>query len=227
MTDQNVLDTAAKYQAWHHHLEENHNQINSIEPVYIHRAEKDGSLLYALLRINANSPEGSSLHPICFLKGNAVSILVVLLAEETGEKYVLLVRQRRICDGSQTYEHPAGMIDENDPSPHDVAVRELGEETKLAVKPEEVKPLFDKPLYSATSTSDEALHFFYLERRMALADIKAIDGQQTGKESENEHTSLRIVTFPEAHRLVSNIHGVMSHLQYLKLTGEYVLMSQL
>ncbi|GAB3781437.1 hypothetical protein GCM10028818_35530 [Spirosoma horti] len=215
------LDEAPKYKNWRDQLAQNQINVNQIHPLYVYQAQKDGSVLYALLKIEADTPEDTTLNPICFLKGDAVSMLVVLIAEETNEKYVLLVKQRRVCNGAFSYEHPAGMIDEDDPSPVEVAARELGEEANLTVESAELRPLFNKPLYSATATSDEALHFFYLERRMPLAEIKAMDSQMTGEKEENEHTQLRVVTFPEAHRLVSNIHGIMSHLLYLQKVGDY------
>ncbi|WP_018621837.1 NUDIX hydrolase [Spirosoma luteum] len=227
MNESKPLNQTAKYQKWHRHLEENQVSINGIDPVYVHRAEKDGSILYALLKVDAQSPEGTKLNPICFLKGDAVSILVVLIDQQTEEKYVVLIRQRRIGDGSITYEHPAGMIDEKDASPQAVAMRELGEETGLRVEPTDVKSLFSRPLFSATATSDETLYFFYLERRMPLAEIKAMHEKSTGKEGENEHTQLHIATFPEAQQKVANLHGVLAHLLYLKQVGDYELMGLL
>ncbi len=227
MDEQHLLDAAPKYQTWRQHVTQNQVTLNEVQVLYSHQAGKDGSLLYALLNIDADTAEGTKLNPICFLKGNAISVLVVLIDEQTDNKYVLLVKQRRVCDGSFTYEHPAGMIDDKDPSPVAVAVRELKEETKLDVNADELKPLFDKPLFSATATSDEALYFFYLERRMPLGAIEALNGQSTGEEDENEHTQLRVVPLPEAHRLVGNIHGVMSHLLYLQQVGDYETMKQL
>ena len=221
------LKDSVKYQTWRSHLEQNQIKINDVEELHVERTDKDGSVLYALLNVDADAPEGNKLNSICFLKGDAVSILVVLIDEQTDDKYVLLVKQRRICDGSELYEHPAGMVDEADESPVDVAARELEEEAQLTVSPDELKPLFDKPLFSSTSTSDEALHFFYLERRLPLAKIKAMHGRQTGEEGENEHMQLHIVTLSDAHRLIRNIHGVMSHLQYLKLIGDYETLKQL
>ncbi|MCX6212956.1 NUDIX hydrolase [Spirosoma sp.] len=225
--DSQQLNDASKYKNWRAQLLKSQISINHINPLYIHRAQKDGSILYALLNLDANTPEGTTMNPICFLKGDAVSMLVVLIAEETNEKYVLLVKQRRICNGDFTYEHPAGMVDEEDSSPIEVAARELGEEAQLDVDSSELTPLFNKPLYSATATSDEALHFFYLERRMPLADIQALNDKSTGAEGENEHTQLHIATLPEAHGLVSNIHGVMSHLQYLQKVGDFETLTKL
>lgn len=227
MADAQPLADADRYNTWRLHLEKNQITINHIQPLYIHRASKDGSILYALLKVDADTPEGSTLNPICFLKGDAISVLVILIAEETEEKYVLLIRQRRVCNGGFTYEHPAGMIDEGETSPVEVAARELGEEAQLTVDPAELKFLFSKPLYSATATSDEALYFFYLERRMSLADIQALSGKSTGEADENEHTQLHVATLPEAHGLVSNIHSVMSHLLYLQKVGDYETMKAL
>jgi 8-oxo-dGTP pyrophosphatase MutT (NUDIX family) len=221
MEKEQQLSDAEKYTNWQNQVKEHQIKINEVQELYVHHAQKDGSILYALLKIDADTPEGTKLNPICFLKGDAVSILVVLIDQETNDKYVLLVKQRRICDGSYTYEHPAGMIDEGEHSPAEVAAREVGEEAQLDVKPDELKPLFDKPLFSATATSDEALHFFYVERRMPVVDIQALSGRSTGEEGENEHTKLHVATFPEAHKLVANIHGVMSHLLYLKEVGDY------
>ena len=227
MAKQQSLHEAPKYQKWHTHLEQNQIKINNIEELYIERTSKDNQILYALIRIDADTPEKTKLNPICFIKGDAVSMLVVLIDQETNEKYVLLIRQRRLCDGSYTYEHPAGMIDQDDPSPIEVAVRELKEETQLDVELAELKPLFTKPLYSATSTSDEALYFFYVERRMPLQDIEALHGRSTGEESENEHTRLHIASMAEAHQLVVNLHGVLAHLLYLKEVGDYETMKSL
>ena len=227
MRDPKPLTETAKYQNWHRHLEENQITLNGIDPIYVHRTEKDGSVLYALLKVDGKTPEGTKLNPICFLKGDAVSILVVLIDQQTEEKYVVLVSQRRISDGSLTYEHSAGMIDDEESSPQEVAVRELGEETGLPIEPSNVKPLFSRPLFSATATSDEALHFFYYECRMVLTDINALDGKATGKEGENGHTHLHITTFPDAQQRVANLHGILAHLLYLKQVGDYGLMSQL
>lgn len=221
------LKDSAKYVAWREKLTQNGITINEVEELHLQRADKDGSLLYALLNIDADTPEGNKLNPICFLKGHAVSILVVLIDEQTNDRYVVLVKQRRVCDGSQLYEHPAGMMDKDDGSPAEVAARELSEETQLEVDPNELKPLFDKPLFSSTATTDELLYLLYLERRMPLAQIQALHGRQTGEEDENEHTQLHIATLAEAHRLVRNLHGPMSHLLYAQKIGDWALLKML
>ena len=54
-----------------------------------------------------------------------------------------------------------------------------------------------------------------------------MEGRKTGAEGENEQTQLHIATLPEAHRLIRNLHGPLSHLQYLKLIGDYETMKLL
>lgn len=208
-----------KYKAWQRKLEENQIRLNDVQDVYT-RHGHEGQVLHTLVKLDATTPDGANLSPLCFIKGDAISVLVVLIDEETADKFVLMVRQRRVCDGSETYEHPAGMIDEGE-TPPEVALRELKEETGLEIPPEELIPFGTKPWYSATSTSDEALYFFYCERRMSRPAIQALHGKRTGKASEQEQTRLHVAPFSEAHTLVSNMHGVLGHLLYLRTVGDY------
>lgn len=219
------LRDAPKYRAWRRKLDENGLIVQAVNERYVKQRD-DGGLLYALVELEAESPDGQKLPPTCLVQGYAVSVLVVLIDAQTSDKYVLLVRQRRICDGSETYEHPAGMIDDEE-APADVAARELGEETGLAVTPDELVRVSPKPWFSASSVSDEALYFFYLERRLPLADIQELHGRRTGKAEEQEHTTLHIASLPDAHQLVSNMHGVLGHLLYLNEVGDYETMKRL
>ncbi|MGV3556836.1 NUDIX hydrolase [Larkinella arboricola] len=214
-----------KYKAWQRKLEQNQIQLKNVQDVYT-RHGNEGQVLHTLVKLDATTPDGAKLSPLCFIKGDAISILVVLIDEETGDKFVLMVRQRRVCDGSETYEHPAGMIDEGE-TPPEVALRELKEETGLEIPPDELIPLGPRAWYSATSTSDEALYFFYCERRMSGPAIRALHGKSTGKASEQEQTRLHVASFAEAHRLVSNLHGVLGHLLYLRVVGDYATLETL
>jgi ADP-sugar diphosphatase len=58
MSDSKPLNQTAKYQNWHRHLEDNQITLNGIDPIYVHRAEKDGSVLYALLNVDGKTPRG-------------------------------------------------------------------------------------------------------------------------------------------------------------------------
>lgn len=110
-----ALQDAHKFQFWKNQAEANGLKINDIKDYYI-RYRNNGEVLFAMLEVDADTPEGDKIPPALFLKGHAASMLVCLIDQETKEKFVVLVRQRRIADGSHTYEHPAGMVDASDAS---------------------------------------------------------------------------------------------------------------
>ncbi len=219
------LEEAPKFKFWKGQMERNGLKINGINNHFIRRRH-NGEVLFALLEVDADTPEGDKIPPVCFLKGHAASVLVCLIDSETSEKFVVLVRQRRISDGSPTYEHPAGMVDADD-TPDEVAARELGEEIGLEATAAELTKLNPRLWFPSTGTSDEAMHFFYLERRMPRADILAFHHKAMGNQSEFERITTVVTSLPEAHKLVNNVNGLLIHFLYLKHVGDYETMKLL
>ncbi|MFC5411512.1 NUDIX hydrolase [Larkinella bovis] len=219
------LADAPKYQFWKQQAETNGLIIHKVDEYYIRRRH-NGEVLFAMLEVDADTPEGDKIPPALFLKGHAVSVLVCLIDQETKEKYAVLVRQRRICDGSHTYEHPAGMVDAAD-DPADVAAREVGEEIGLEVRPEELTRLMAGLCYPSTGTSDEAMHYYYLERVMSRAQIMEFHHRDMGVASEFERITTAVMTLPEAHKLITNINGLLIHFLYLKAVGDFETMKLL
>src|SRR5690606_18616704 len=186
----------------------------------------DGDLLFALINADAVTPEGEPLLPLCFIKGEVVCILVCLIEEETGEKFLLLVRQRRICDGSLTYEHPAGMLD-SESDPYAVAIRAVLEETGIEIGREQLCPLTSKMLFPTTGTSDEAMYFFYTELVFPLERIWSLHLQNRGEASEDETITTHIVPFAEGYRLISNTNGLLHCFLYLTHVEDWELLKKL
>lgn len=207
------LQDAHKFKVWKSNLVANGLIVNKVEEVYV-KHRHNGEVLFALVNLDADLPEGGKIPPICFLKGSAVSVLICMEAEETGEKFLLLVKQRRICDGSIIYEHAAGMIDKDD-SPLAVAVREVEEETGLKVSEEQVKLLHTNVLYPSTGTCDEAIYLFYCELKMPKNEIFAFNNQSTGVASEHEQIETCVVSIPEALSLITNTNGLLNIYMYL------------
>ena len=104
------LEDAHKFKLWESNLIANGLKINKIDEHFTRR-RYNGEVLFSLLMLDAETPEGDKIPPICFLKGEVVSVLICLINIETKEKFLLLVKQRRIAEGGFTYEHPAGMVD--------------------------------------------------------------------------------------------------------------------
>lgn len=219
------LTDAPKFKFWKSQLEENGLVINGIQDHFIRRRH-NGEVLFALLTLDATTPEGDKIPPVCFLKGHAVSVLVCLVDEQTQEKFVVLVRQRRISDGSQTYEHPAGMVDADD-DPAEVAAREVGEEIGLAITPAELTKLHNKLCYPSTGTSDEAMHYYFVEKFMNRADIQAFQDKNMGVQSEFERITTVVTSLPEAHQLINNVNGLLIHFLYLQYVSDYETMQKM
>ncbi|MEO0897221.1 MAG: NUDIX domain-containing protein [Bacteroidota bacterium] len=217
---QEALTNSSKFKLWKRNLEKNGLDIHGMEEKYS-RIWRNGEVLFSLVLLDASPPEGKKIPPVCFLKGEVCCIMVILIDEATGEKFNLLVKQRRICHGGFVYEQVAGLVDEGE-QPLEVAVREVEEETGLKVKPEQVIQLNEEPYYPSTGTSDEAMYYFYCELTMPKDQIIALGGQETGLASEHEQIFTHLATIPEAFDLIKNPNGVLNIVLYQKHIGKYV-----
>lgn len=214
-----------KYNLWKGNLEKNGLDIHGIEEIYSRR-NGHGEILFSLLMTDATTPEGDKIPPICFLKGEVVCVLICFIEKDTREKFLLLVRQRRICDGSLTYEHPAGMLDsESDAA--SVAAREVFEETGISIQKEELVELNNKPFFPSTGTSDEAMYLFYSEIELTAAEIAAYDNKAQGLLSDHEVITTHVLPFAEGHKLITNVNGVLLSYMYLKHVGDWELLKKL
>jgi len=199
--------------------------VHRVDELYSRRNGK-GEILFSLLYTNATTPEGNKIPPICFLKGEVVCVLVSFIDSVTREKYLLLVRQRRICDGSLTYEHPAGMLDsESDAA--EVAAREVWEETGIKVEKEQLIALHDEPYYPSTGTSDEAMYLFYCELELTQEQIQSYHNKSQGLLSDHEYIETFVVPFAKGHKLITNVNGILLDYMYLKSVGDWELLKSL
>ncbi|GAB4045925.1 NUDIX hydrolase [Spirosoma litoris] len=219
------LEEAHKFRYWKSQMEANGMKINAIKDAYIRRRH-NGEVLFAMLEVDADTPEGDKIPPALFLKGHAASMLVCLIDKDTREKFVVLVKQRRIADGSQIYEHPAGMVDASD-DPGDVAAREIGEEIGLTVTADELTKLNPRVWYPSTGTSDEGMHFFYIEKEMSRDEIMAFHLKNMGSEDEHERITSVVATIPESHKLITNVNGLLLNFLYLQHVKDYETMKLL
>lgn len=221
----NLLD-AYKINLWKGRLEQNGNVVRGIEELFA-KYRSDGTLLFGLVNVDAVSPEGENLLPLCFIKGEVVCVLVCLIDSDTGKKYLLLVRQRRICDGSLTFEHPAGMLDD-EPDPYVVAVREVHEETGIEVDRSRLVHLNPgRLLFPTTGTSDEAMHLFYTELVLSPSEVRSLHLQHRGEASENEKILTYVVPFEEGYKLITNTNGLLHCFMYLADAEDWELLKKL
>ncbi|MCE7039558.1 NUDIX hydrolase [Dyadobacter sp. CY312] len=219
------LVDAHKFNLWKNRLESNGLDIHRIDELYSRR-NGNGEVLFSLLYTDATTPEGNKIPPICFLKGEVVCVLICFINTLTKEKFLILVRQRRICDGSLTYEHPAGMLDsESDAA--EVAAREVWEETGIAVQKEQLVQLNSEPFYPSTGTSDEAMYLYYCELELAHDEIQSYHNKSQGLLSDHEYIETFVVPFEEGHKLITNVNGVLLNFMYLKAVGDWELLKKI
>jgi len=208
------LQQSHKFRLWKKNLERNGLRIHHIEEIFT-RYRYNGEALFSLLMLDATTPEGNKIPPVCFLKGEVVSVLICLIDKDTQEKFLLLVKQRRICNGGFIYEQVAGMVD-RDEAPFDVALREAKEETGLEIDPARLHPLNEEVYYVSTGTSDEAMYFFYCELEMSREQIMSYHQREINSEHENEHIFTHVAPIPEALRLITNTNGLLNVYLYLE-----------
>lgn len=220
------LQDAHKFKLWKQKLVENGLQINGVEEKFT-RHRYNGEILFSTLMLDASTPEGDKIPPICFLKGEVVCVAMVLIASETKEKYLLLVKQRRISEGAYTYEHPAGMVDAAK-SPISIAVQEVQEETGVTILAEQLINLSpDGRLFPSTGTSDEAMYFYACEITMSIDQIMALDQKKMGTTYEFERITTHVKPFVEGHQLIKNTNGLLLNYLYLAHIQDWELLKQL
>ena len=171
--------------------------IRSIAPLNLLR-KKNGELLFALLDCDIRSPEGHNLPNIIFIRGDACLIVTLVRNRDTGEERFLMIRQRRIGNGTLSLEFPAGMLDREINNPSGVAAREITEETGLAINPSDLFWLCDKKLFSSAGASDEAIYYFGCIKEIDGGLWKSLAGRSTGNPEEEEHISVALISRTDA-----------------------------
>ncbi|CAH0996063.1 hypothetical protein EMA8858_02193 [Emticicia aquatica] len=220
------LEDAHKFKLWKTNLIANGLKINKIDEHFTRR-RYNGEVLFSLLMLDAETPEGDKIPPICFLKGEVVCVLICLINKESKEKFLLLVKQRRIAEGGYTYEHPAGMVD-GTMTPLAIAVQEVREETGLEILESQLMDLSPgKRTFPATGTSDEAIYLYACEIEMTGDEIAAMNNKEMGTEYEFERITTHVVPFVEGHRMINNTNALLLDYMYLTKVGDFELMGKL
>lgn len=185
------LLSAPKYRAWKRSVEANGCVVRQVDLV-ADLPKQDGSLLFALLKVRVEDPSGRPLPAYALLRGHAVVVVTEVANRGTGERKFLMLRQRRIGNGAETLEFPAGMVDEDVDDPAAVAMRELLEETGLEVRRDQLIRLCERPLYTSSGLDDEAIHYYGCSLDLPPEQYHALEGGTRGKAEEGEFIRLEL-----------------------------------
>jgi 8-oxo-dGTP pyrophosphatase MutT (NUDIX family) len=195
-----------KVAQWERLVQEGGCTLGGITPLSLLR-KHNGELLFALCEADATDPAGRKLPGYIFIRGNAVIVVPLLVNRDTRDAKFLMIRQRRIGNGSLNLEFPAGMLDRDVDAPHDVAIRELREETGLSLPPARLVALTPGPLYSSPGASDEGIYYFGCVVSLSGQDYSAFEGRVAGKSDEGESITVTLRTRKEAERETSSLQA--------------------
>ncbi|KAL0488241.1 ADP-sugar diphosphatase [Acrasis kona] len=215
--DINVVTESTPFKQWMSNM--NNSDEMNLKSVHIQQVDEFKNKSIGFVKINADvtvkeSKDGKEIEQkipgIAFLRGGAVSILIVLSIEETKKKYVVLVNQARVPIGSQILELPAGMIDKEG-NIKSKAVEELEEETGIKIKDDDLVDMLvenkmnNKGLFTSPGGQDEFLKFYLYEKQVSNSFIEEINNKQTGLRDHGEVIQLSVVPFEQAHLLSPDI----------------------
>jgi 8-oxo-dGTP pyrophosphatase MutT (NUDIX family) len=199
------FENEPKIRAWKKLVTDAGCAINTIEPISI-LYKKNGELLFALLDTDIRSPEGHGLPNIVFIRGDACLIVPLVRNRDTGEERFLMVRQRRVGNGSYSLEFPAGMLDNDVDDPVGVAARELAEETGVHIAANDLFPLCGRKLYSSVGACDEGIYYFGCVKELDDASWRSLaEGRKGGNRAEDEHLSVALVSRKEAEKEATSL----------------------
>ncbi len=208
------FENSFKFKSWRDVLLKNNIKINSIKE--LHTVNKgNGEMLFTLIHIDAVDPDNHKLLPVVLIRGHFVSVVTCLVEKETGNKYFLLVKQRRVANGDIFYEHPAGMCD-SEPDPWKVAIKEVGEETGLQITRDNLRLLHPDHLYSSAGLLDEAGYFFACDIPLSREEIDTYRDKSAGAVDENEVIVTHVCTLSEVFTLIRNTNGLLATHLYLQ-----------
>jgi hypothetical protein len=202
------LEDEPKIRAWMNLVKNAGCTAGKITPLSLTR-RKDGGLLFALLDADIRSPEGTTLPRIVFIRGDACLIVTVVRNRDTGEERFLMVRQRRVGNGSWSLEFPAGMLDDDVDDPAGAAARELAEETGITVTKADLLPLCDKKLYSSAGACDEGIYYYGCIRELDDASWRILAGGRQARTpaEDDEHITVVLKTGQEAAREATSLQA--------------------
>jgi diketogulonate reductase-like aldo/keto reductase/8-oxo-dGTP pyrophosphatase MutT (NUDIX family) len=229
-----ALDLAEKalnsepFQTWVSRCEKNHNnkrlELHSVE---IQSVDLFGQKVgFCKLKSHCTLVDGDAHHEehslpgICFLRGNAVSILVALCCN--GETYSLLVEQPRVPIGqASVLELPAGMIDATSDGIMGTAAKEMEEECGISVKPSEMVDLTELAgvgvgnvrsagISPSPGACDELCRLLYLEKEVTVSQLEDMKGHLLGLREEGEIITLQVVRMDEVWKLSGDYRSMCS-----------------
>jgi 8-oxo-dGTP pyrophosphatase MutT (NUDIX family) len=127
---------------------------------------------------------------VVFIRGNAIALLFLVKATDTGNVYVIYCNQYRPAVHGRCDEICAGMVDAATDNVIGVAIQEAEEELHQKIKMEDLR--FLGSYYSSQGVLDEQIDLFWTVQEKTTEELIALQDKQTGKRSEGENIILKV-----------------------------------
>lgn len=213
------LQSSLKYRQWADSLRQHGVDLRAVEELSTIR-KPNGEILFSMVKMDAVTQQGQKLLPIALLRGHFVSMVTVLIDNDSQEEFYLMVGQRRVSDGAVHYEHPAGMTD-SEHDPFETALKEMQEETGLVITRDQLHLLRDGIVFSSPGLLDEGGYFFCCEIGMSREEIDSFRARVMGDAHEGEYIQTKLMSEAEVWKVLRNAHGLLNMFLYKEYKGRY------
>ncbi|KAI9470057.1 MAG: hypothetical protein EXX96DRAFT_390078 [Benjaminiella poitrasii] len=170
---------------------------------------------------------GKSAPGIVFMRGGAVSMMIILKSENEKDKVILTLQPRIPVPHLAFPELPAGMLDGSG-NFAGTAAKEIEEETGLTIKEDELIDMTElaygdqwKGMYTSAGGSDEFIRLFACVKHMDTDSINQLEGKLTGLRSHGESITLKLVNLEDAWTLSPDAKLLSSLALYQALKSKF------
>jgi ADP-ribose pyrophosphatase YjhB (NUDIX family) len=138
------------------------------------------------------------------------SVVIIPIIKCNNIFYTILTKQKRIFNGREILEFPAGGIDQNS-SPTKAALQEIREELGIQLKKKNLKKLYDKYIILDSSSTTGKSYYFYFILNKDKNFLNLLNNKTTGNQNEGEKITLIVKRLDEVVK-INNVTTVMGSL---------------
>jgi len=200
--NEDIVLNSIIFRNWKNKIERSGVSIHSLKILSI-VSRNSKSFYLALLDFIMLTPEGDKLPRCIVLRGDTVVIVPLIRCIDKKKIFTLMVQQRRVIDGCNSLEFPAGMVDNNLSDPVLSAVKEVKEELGMNVNVKSMRLLTNEPLNVCESLMDEHVNIYSFTKEMTYESLVKFDNKSSGVVEDGELITIKLISIEKAKKIPS------------------------